>query len=546
MPDIPGEPGRGFGYTPEELKKSQAKLEVVVDNLKVGAGIAGEVVAKIVEATQEIAGFFWSVGMEFLGPIIGQIFEAINTDFLNISQEGFDKAVENIGQSFDLDSNSINVLKGFYQVIDDAGTIPQIILIVFSFVQLLTIMNQANTGKVQQAIHKQRRPFPADMGSTIRAAFLDPGLADKVWELGRRNGLEDSDIELMFAAQYTLIDPNTLREIYFRHNKSEDWAAQQLFQHGLTPDRIKEMMSVWPVIPSVQDIVYLMGREAFEPDQISRFGLAADQPEQLEEFMRMKGLSAEWAQKYWIAHWQNPALNNVFEMYHRDQIDEEQMDEYFKLVEIPPFWRQRLKNVAYNVLTRVDVRRIHKMGVIDDEGLIKSYMHQGYSRENAEIMSEFTIEYNESDQRSLTKADIEKAYEDRDLDFFEAMVSLIEIGYRESAAAFYLSRVDLEMERAVRLEHIDLIKDKFLSNLITEAAARNELMSSGVVSKRINELMERWKVTRVKNAKLPSKTDVDKMMKHGIISEGEYRNQMLILGYKEEYIEWFYQLAKIA
>jgi len=233
-------------------------------------------------------------------------------------------------------------------------------------------------------------------------------------------------------------------------------------------------------------------------------------------------------------------------MYHRDQIDEEQMDEYFKLVEIPPFWRQRLKNVAYNVLTRVDVRRIHKMGVIDDEGLIKSYMHQGYSRENAEIMAEFTIEYNESDQRSLTKADIEKAYEDRDLDFFEAMVALIEVGYREEAAAFYLSRVDLEMERAVRLEHIDLIKDKFLSNLITEAAARNELMSSGVVTKRINELMERWKVTRIKNAKLPSKTDVDKMLKHGIISEGEYRNQMLILGYKEEYIEWFYKLAKIA
>ena len=361
-----------------------------------------------------------------------------------------------------------------------------------------------------------------------------------------RNGLEDSDIELMFAAQYPLIDPNTLREIYFRNNKSEDWAAQQLFQHGLTPARIKEMMSVWPVIPSVQDIVYLMGREAFEPDKISRFGLAADQPEQLEEFMRMKGLSAEWAQKYWIAHWQNPALNNVFEMFHRDQIDEEQMDEYFKLVEIPPFWRDRLKNVAYNVLTRVDVRRIHKMGVIDDEGLIKSYMHQGYSRENAEIMAEFTIEYNESDQRSLTKADIEKAYEDRDLDFFEAMVALIEVGYREEAAAFYLSRVDLEMERAVRLEHIDLIKDKYLSNLITEAGARNELLSAGVVSKRINELTDRWKVTRIKNAKLPSKTDVDKMLKHGTISEGEYRNQMLILGYKEEYIEWFYKLAKIA
>ena len=125
------------------------------------------------------------------------------------------------------------------------------------------------------------------------------------------------------------------------------------------------------------------------------------------------------------------------------------------------------------------------------------------------------------------------------------MVALIEIGYRESAASFYLSRVDLEMERSVRLEHIELIKQKYLSNLITEAAARNELMSAGVVTKRINELIDKWKVTRIQNAKLPSKTDVDKMLKNGIISEAEYKKQMLILGYREEYIEWFYKLARI-
>ncbi len=233
-------------------------------------------------------------------------------------------------------------------------------------------------------------------------------------------------------------------------------------------------------------------------------------------------------------------------MFHRGQVNEDEIDEFFKLLETPPFWRQRLKNIAYKVLTRVDVRRIHKMGVISDEKLIENYMHQGYSKENAEIMAEFTIEYNESDQRALTKADIVKAYEDRDLSFNQALVMLVEIGYREESAGFYLSRVDLEMERAVRLEQIDLVKDKFLSNLVSEAAARNQLMAAGVVQRRINELLDRWKVIRIKNAKLPSKTDVDKMLKHKIINEGEYRKQMLILGYSEDYIEWFYQLATVS
>ncbi len=529
-----------------KIKTTHETIDKGVDLLKELPGVYGKIAAMVIEFARTVVTEFFLISLDYLGPVLNQIFETFSHQFLTITKEGFEKSVERLGKAFDLDSRSIEALKGFYQVIDDAGTIPGVIVTIFSFIQFLTILNQANTGKIQQAIHADKRPFPADPGSTMRAAFLDPELSKRVWDLCRRNGLEDKDIELMFAAMYTLQDPGLIREIYFRNAMGNRWAENRLSEHGMTPERIKETMSVWPTIPSVQDILYLMGREAFEPDQIKRFGLGADQPKDLVPILQLKGLDSDWASKYWAAHWQQPALGNVFEMLHREQVNEDDIDEFFKVVETPPFWRQRLKNIAYKVLTRVDVRRIHKMGVISDEQLIKNYMHQGYSRENAEIMSEFTVEYNESDQRALTKADILKAYEDRDLSFEQALVMLVEIGYREAAAGFYLSRVDLEMERAVRLEQIDLVKDKFLSNLVSEAAARNQLMAAGVVQKRINELLDRWKIIRIKNAKLPSKTDVDKMLKHDIINEAEYRKQMLILGYSEDYIEWFYQLATVS
>ena len=533
-------------FTPEAVKKTEKELNTIIEAIGEIPSISGQIIAHIMKVSQIMAEFFWEQALQFAKPIVSQILTTLDNQFLKISEEGFNKTVERIGESFNLDRQSVEALKGFYQVIEGSGTIPSILVIVFGLMQLLTITNQANTGKIQQAIHADKRPFPADPGSTMRAAFLDPELSKRVWDLCRRNGLEDGDIELMFAAMYTLQDPGLIREIYFRKNPGKAWAENRLSEHGMTPERIKETMSVWPTIPSVQDILYLMGREAFEPDQIARFGLGADQPKDLVSILQLKGLDADWASKYWAAHWQQPALGNVFEMLHREQVNEDDIDEFFKVVETPPFWRERLKNIAYKVLTRVDVRRIHKMGVISDEQLIKNYMHQGYSRENAEIMSEFTVEYNESDQRALTKADILKAYEDRDLSFKQALVMLVEIGYREAAAGFYLSRVDLEMERAVRLEQIDLIKDKFLSNLSSEADTRNQLTAAGVVQKRINELLDRWKIIRIKNAKLPSKTDVDKMLKHGIINEAEYRKQMLILGYSEDYIEWFYQLATVS
>lgn len=530
----------------EQTKLSDKLLTALQTELKEQAGLIGKLTAQTIEMSREIAKFFWSIFIELFDPILDQLIVSLNHSFLEITQEGFNKSVDKLGEAFNLDTRSIESLKGFYQVIEGSGTIPSAIIIALSFIQLLSIFNQANTGKIQQAIHADKRPFPADPGSTMRAAFLDSKLSERVWDLCRRNGLEDKDIELMFAAMYTLQDPNLIREIYFRHDPGEKWAENRLFEHGMTPDRIKETMSVWPMIPSIQDLIMMMGKEAFEPDMIAKFGLSAEYPEELDKWAKTKGLSPEWANRYWIAHWQHPGLSNVLDMFHRGILDWDSIYEYMRVVEIPPYWRDKIRDVAYNVLTRVDVRRIHKMGVIDDERLIKSYMDQGYSQENAEIMASFTIQYNESDQRTLTKNDILKAYEDRDLEFNQALVMLVEVGYREAAAGFYLSRVDLEMERAVRLERIGLIKDKFLANLVSEAGARNELMAHGVMQKRINELLDRWKVIVIKNAKLPSKTDVDKMLKHKIINENEYRKQMFILGYKAEYIEWFYQLASIS
>ena len=160
------------------------------------------------------------------------------------------------------------------------------------------------------------------------------------------------------------------------------------------------------------------------------------------------------------------------------------------------------------------------------------------------MMAEFYKKYNARTAKELSRSDIEKAYEDRDLTYSQAVSLLGAIGYDEEIADFYLSRVELEMQRATRLERIALTKEKFLSSLVTESGARNLLVSYGVEIARINELLDRWTVQVLKNAKLPSKTDLDKFVRSEVINEDGYRVEMDKLGYSTYYIDLYWKHLK--
>ncbi|GAH81991.1 unnamed protein product, partial [marine sediment metagenome] len=122
--------------------------------------------------------------------------------------------------------------------------------------------------------------------------------------------------------------------------------------------------------------------------------------------LKMQGISEYWAQKYWYAHWDTPSITQGFEMLHRGFIDRKELDDLFRTVEIPPFWRDKLTAIAFNPFTRVDVRRMHKAGVLTDDELVTAYMDVGYNADKAAKMTEFTILYNGEGNTSLTRSQI--------------------------------------------------------------------------------------------------------------------------------------------
>ncbi|GAH19953.1 unnamed protein product, partial [marine sediment metagenome] len=205
---------------------------------------------------------------------------------------------------------------------------------------------------------------------------------------------------------------------------------ERLRKIGIHPDYNSLYKELAFQIPPVADIITMAVREAFTPEIAAKFGQYEDYPPDLETWAMKKGLSKEWSQRYWAAHWSLPSPLQGFEMLHRGVINEGELNMLLRALDVMPFWRDKLTQIAYRRLTRVDIRRMYKQGVLDEKEVYESYLQHGYNPENAERMSEFTIRQTLATLSKFTSGDIIKAFASRMITNSEAISLLGDIGIR--------------------------------------------------------------------------------------------------------------------
>jgi len=411
--------------------------------------------------------------------------------------------------------------------------------------KFLTASMEAGMARMAQGINKQYRPSLPQAETILDAAFIAPEKTGEIRDVMARFGIPEKVIDLMFLARYARTPLEYIRDLWLRKVLSDDKMYERMRELGFTDTRIKEITQAWSIIPPPSDILMMVGHEAFEPDSIRKMGLDAEFPEEQSEWLEKQGLSRYWQMKYWIAHWEQPSLQMGFEMLHRGVIDRETLEFLFRTVEIPPYWREKLVQIAYQPYTRVDVRRMHAMGVIDDAALIKAYKDLGYDQEHAEKMAEFTIRYNQGAEKELTKGEILTGYRDKLLRRADARDLLVQIGYREAQAEYYL---DLEDYKEVQdLQNLQLkdIEARYKKRLIDAAEASRRLDELGLPAAQKQALLDKWSISLVREDKLPTKGDLDKFYLLGVIDQDHYRIEMERLGYAHYYIDWYVQYLDV-
>jgi hypothetical protein len=398
-------------------------------------------------------------------------------------------------------------------------------------------------GQQRQELQKRFSPFPLNPESIIQAAFIAPEKTGEVREAMKRSGIKDSDIDLLFLSSYRLYDLTMCKELYLRGIIDNAGFWMRMRELGFTDARITEIMSTFDVIPSISDILYMVAKEAFEPDSIEKLGLDQEFPQEQADWLRKLGLSDMWQHKYWQAHWDQPSIGQGFEMLQRGVINRADLEFLFREIEIAPYWRDKLLAISYNIIPRVDIRRMHEMGIYNDAELIRAYQNAGYNLEDATKLAEFTKRYNESAGREVSQATILKLYIEKIISKQEAKDYLIKLKYDENEADMIIAYEEWKEEDKYRTEAITLVQDSFKNSLIDEDAARIALSNLGVEGRRVDLLISKWSIIRENKITIPPKTDLDKLYISEIITEADYRNELYKLGYRGSYIEWYVAYA---
>lgn len=330
-------------------------------------------------------------------------------------------------------------------------------------------------------------------------------------------------------------DPTTLIRYMLRQDPNLGSLDRELRRIGIHPDYFNVYRELSYPVPPISDLITMAVREAFSPQIASAFGQYEDYPTDLTRFAAMNGLSEDWSRRYWAAHWNLPSATQGFEMLHRGVIDQNQLNLLLRALDIMPFWRDKLTQISYNPLTRVDVRRMYSLGVLDESEVRQAYQDAGYTRENADRLREFTVRQTTASQSGMSVSKVITAYKNGYTSRNEAYNTISRLGVRPQTVSEIMESADTQLTWQRTKDGIASTRNRFKQELITEQQARNELGSLHLDSVKINRYIEQWVSDGEKeHGTLLTKTDVLTLLKKNLISESRARQEFRLLGYTDE------------
>lgn len=348
----------------------------------------------------------------------------------------------------------------------------------------------------------------------------------------KRNGIDNELAILALNSQKNWVGAVDLITLWRREKIEESDLDERLSRLAYSPTQIVFLKQVTEFFPQAQDLILWAVREVYSPDLRSKYGLDADFPPEFSQEAKKIGINEDMAKNYWAAHWELPGIRDAFEMFHRGQIQEDNLMEILRAKDIMPYFREPLKNIAYNPLTRVDVRRMHNLDVLSDEQVKEAYQHLGYSPENAQRMLDFTIEYNSDEAKGLSRAVIMSAYDKNLINEEQLKIYLTEMGYGESIVEFWLSMAAYDKEQAKLMADVDSIKSQVRMCQIEKEDGNYQLLALGQPATFTQSIIEEIEREEKERVRLPTKTDLLRWLDQQVISESDFNSTMRKIGYR--------------
>ena len=386
-----------------------------------------------------------------------------------------------------------------------------------------------------------------------------------VYEQARKLGYDDYQTALILEANRALPTADELIYAFKRWGYTNDEIKDFLKWLGYKGWANEVKLEAFNRIPAIQDIIRFMVREAFNKDAIEKYRMMDEFPEEATEYAEIQGLSRDWVEKYWIAHWELPSPTQVFEMYHRVDkeggrdkepitspyggetryrvISKETVDDYLKFADYLHYWRDKLRRISDNVLTRVDVRRMYELGIFNEDDVFFAYIEAGYSEEHAKALTDFTILEVMGAEINKVRNELIDAFVQGTISEEELRQFLKGMHINPRIADLLVAYAVWKKSNEVNKKIISSVRERFIDGDLDETTAWAELAKWGFRTEEISRYLDIWAEERKAKRKYLTKSEILNAFKKGIFSREETIRRLVTYGYTEDDAEVLLKLA---
>lgn len=356
-------------------------------------------------------------------------------------------------------------------------------------------------------------------------------------ELARLGVSEQSASDLAQMAE-TLLPPDILIRAKFRGAPMAGSYESEMTRLGFTPQAAGTYEEASKIIGGPSDMIRWAVREVFTPEIVEQLGLADEFPSQFVEQAAKIGMEEEIASNEWKAHWILPSIGQAYEMLHRrakkrdgSTFEIEDMERLLRVQDVMPFFRELLTQIAYRPFTRVDVRRMHKIGTLSREEVKSAYMDLGFDDDKAEKMTAFTIQFNTESERDLSKTEILRAFARGVIDEPMTVDLLGDVGIPIETASIIIATQLAKVEMNTTDELADIEIDRYVDGLISEDELQDVLVTLTLTAPQIELLLAKSRRKKRRSRKLPSAETVVTWYKADLIEDVRAHDLLDRLGY---------------
>lgn len=528
----------------------------VIGTLRTGLEALPEVIIQAGKEYQEFYKDAFSVPLfERFGPV-GEALQRIIEADANVVKAEPMTVVNDWLSSVVGDVPALREITGWYARIQPSSTLGQLVLGALTSLFLFTALTQgiaeAKALKISQEYaldNPYRLPTPEQLvEGTLRGIVDDTLYDDQI----RRQGLTSQSGALFRKTRENLPPAQSLIDWKFRGFITEGEVDSVLKREGWTDEFIGHIKQAGFVLPSVQDLITMAVREVFTPDVAENFGQFQDFPQAFAENAAKLGLTEEWAKNYWAAHWNLPSPQMGFEMLHRRVITREELDILLRALDVMPFWRDKLTQISFSPLTRVDIRRMHKLGVLTDEQVYESYLDLGYDEVNARRLQFFVSQLNAPQEelddvtlKEATRSDILRAYTLGIITRTDTTDLLAKAGYSNDSIILMLESTDFRLELDEREQAVKSILEQAQAGVLTFEQAEDKLAQQGLETVEMTRALTKLTRLQAQRVKQPSRSELDRMLKLRVIDDVTYLSEMSRLGYSDVWATRYMQMVRL-